>query len=466
MPLHSNPCGAPAHAGTDCADCGARAIETHGVAASKLPNPPTRSPSPPPPPPAPPPSPPPPPPTAFDPCTDTCATPNNGLCDDGGMGAVNSTCILGTDCLDCGPRAPGDVTLCSDACATARNGACEDGGRAPSPGNACPWGTDCHDCGPRFISTHPARRLSEFSLSPPPPSPSPAPAPPPPPNPPPPHRPPPPPVQLCAFAIERLWRVRPRVRAFLHSRPVCGRLDCDCECVAADDVASPEASEVTLRARATAVSLNSETHARARGDRARRRGRGLRRALGLRDEPLRALPRAAHTSGTPGLGLAPEGRRARLAARESAARRGGARSRRGTRRAASCGVRFRTPQRAARRCWARASASARARRPARARGRRARPSTWSSTRAPRAPRYAAATRTWLPTEKARSCRPTIPTRCTGWARPCAPRASQCTSISSTPPTQSTRASWAPCRARSSTDGSCSRACFLTRRPRD
>ena len=46
----------------------------------------------------------------FD-CTNTCEWPkvgaaNNGQCEDGGAGAVNATCDLGTDCDDCGPREP------------------------------------------------------------------------------------------------------------------------------------------------------------------------------------------------------------------------------------------------------------------------------------------------------------------------------------------------------------------------
>ena len=37
-------------------------------------------------------------------CTNTCRWANDGECDDGGPGASNSVCQLGSDCSDCGPR--------------------------------------------------------------------------------------------------------------------------------------------------------------------------------------------------------------------------------------------------------------------------------------------------------------------------------------------------------------------------
>lgn len=37
-------------------------------------------------------------------CNSTCATQNDGWCDDGGIGSSFSTCAHATDCMDCGPR--------------------------------------------------------------------------------------------------------------------------------------------------------------------------------------------------------------------------------------------------------------------------------------------------------------------------------------------------------------------------
>ena len=37
-------------------------------------------------------------------CENTCATANDGECDDGGPGHLYALCPLGTDCNDCGPR--------------------------------------------------------------------------------------------------------------------------------------------------------------------------------------------------------------------------------------------------------------------------------------------------------------------------------------------------------------------------
>ena len=154
--------------GTDCDDCGPRAIPP--------PPPPPPPPSPPPPPPTPSPPPPTPSPPAPQPppefpgggmftCLDTCVTSSNGVCNDGGVGSESSWCPLGTDCQDCGgrvvphpPRAPpappGRIYSCSNTChypsynAKAENGQCEDNW-------PCPLGTDCEDCGPRITYAPP-----------------------------------------------------------------------------------------------------------------------------------------------------------------------------------------------------------------------------------------------------------------------------------------------------------------------
>lgn len=39
-------------------------------------------------------------------CYDLCFLAMNGVCDDSGPGAVNSLCMYGMDCSDCGPRDP------------------------------------------------------------------------------------------------------------------------------------------------------------------------------------------------------------------------------------------------------------------------------------------------------------------------------------------------------------------------
>lgn len=123
-------------------------------------------------------------------CSDTCAFPNDGTCDDGGNGGLAS-CDFGTDCGDCGPRAlvnecetnnggcsdtctdlpagfecsctagvqlladgltceaiPADA-LCSDTCESSDNGICDDGGDGGF--GFCTIGTDCTDCGFRLI---------------------------------------------------------------------------------------------------------------------------------------------------------------------------------------------------------------------------------------------------------------------------------------------------------------------------
>ena len=39
-------------------------------------------------------------------CSDICASSRDGECDDGGPSSLYNVCTLGTDCADCGPRAP------------------------------------------------------------------------------------------------------------------------------------------------------------------------------------------------------------------------------------------------------------------------------------------------------------------------------------------------------------------------
>ena len=83
--------------------------------------------------------------TATAQCTNTCATSNDGECDDGGPGSLYSICDLGSDCNDCGARGG---ALCTNTCSTSNDSECDDGG----PGSLysiCSLGTDCNDCGPR-----------------------------------------------------------------------------------------------------------------------------------------------------------------------------------------------------------------------------------------------------------------------------------------------------------------------------
>jgi hypothetical protein len=88
-------------------------------------------------------------------CTDTCRTPNDGYCDDGGPGSDGNSCALGTDCTDCAKATQtngvrlGGTALCSDSCSTNSNGKCEDGGSG-SISYTCSFGEDCTDCGPRL----------------------------------------------------------------------------------------------------------------------------------------------------------------------------------------------------------------------------------------------------------------------------------------------------------------------------
>eukprot|EP00966_Prymnesium_polylepis_P124523 2880079-Prymnesium_polylepis.1 len=39
-------------------------------------------------------------------CSESCAYPEDGLCDDGGSGSQYDACDYGSDCTDCGARAP------------------------------------------------------------------------------------------------------------------------------------------------------------------------------------------------------------------------------------------------------------------------------------------------------------------------------------------------------------------------
>ena len=81
-------------------------------------------------------------------CTDTCATADDGSCDDGGADAHTAKCAFDTDCKDCGPRRVDTPMrrMCNDVCVYANDNSCDDGG----PGSAyaeCSLGADCSDCG-------------------------------------------------------------------------------------------------------------------------------------------------------------------------------------------------------------------------------------------------------------------------------------------------------------------------------
>lgn len=94
----------------------------------------------------------------FSPCSDVCVWAGDGQCDDGGPSASSNACKLGSDCADCGGRAPHEIPRagpssddqggCHDSCRFSGDEACDDGG----PGAAfaeCGLGTDCADCGQR-----------------------------------------------------------------------------------------------------------------------------------------------------------------------------------------------------------------------------------------------------------------------------------------------------------------------------
>ena len=141
------------------------------------------------------PSPPTPPPSPRAPpgCGETCNYSNDNDCDDGGAGAEFNICLLGTDCVDCGPRDPTPPRPpplpagfpraprmprpppppfgngCFENCYYSSDNDCDDGGPGAEYG-FCDLGSDCHDCGSRVGS--------------PPRPPLPPPPPPPPPRPP------------------------------------------------------------------------------------------------------------------------------------------------------------------------------------------------------------------------------------------------------------------------------------------
>ena len=74
-------------------------------------------------------------------CTNTCTLyASDGDCDDGGPNHDYSLCDYGTDCDDCGVR-----DVCTDTCATANDNVCNDAGLGGD--GTCDRGTDCADCG-------------------------------------------------------------------------------------------------------------------------------------------------------------------------------------------------------------------------------------------------------------------------------------------------------------------------------
>ena len=88
-------------------------------------------------------------------CNNNCFYTNidNGVCDDGGEGASFDKCDFGTDCLDCGDRLETEPLplVCTETCGPgpgspgtgkSGNGVCEDGGRG-AVNDDCRLGTDC-----------------------------------------------------------------------------------------------------------------------------------------------------------------------------------------------------------------------------------------------------------------------------------------------------------------------------------
>jgi len=74
----------------------------------------------------------------------TCMYAEDGNCDDASYAsATTSLCEAGTDSIDCDATA-----LCEDTCIWTGDGDCDDGG-ADSITSTCDLGTDCTDCGPR-----------------------------------------------------------------------------------------------------------------------------------------------------------------------------------------------------------------------------------------------------------------------------------------------------------------------------
>jgi len=105
-------------------------------------------------------------------CDDQCVHSVDGDCDDGGPGAEWNSCVVGTDCHDCGSRhmlstapplpsppppgamppspspPPPGASCCSDSCYHASDGDCDDGGSGAET-SLCLLGQDCADCGVR-----------------------------------------------------------------------------------------------------------------------------------------------------------------------------------------------------------------------------------------------------------------------------------------------------------------------------
>lgn len=98
-------------------------------------------------------------------CSDSYATARDGECDDGGPNSLYSVCDFGSDCADCGVRNMSDMQsmlnadgqLCTNSCGSANDGECDDGG-PNSLYSICALGSDCADCGPRAPPMTPAPR--------------------------------------------------------------------------------------------------------------------------------------------------------------------------------------------------------------------------------------------------------------------------------------------------------------------
>ena len=74
----------------------------------------------------------------------TCMYAEDGNCDDASYAsATTSLCEPGTDSIDCDATA-----LCEDTCIWTGDGDCDDGGEG-SITSTCDLGSDCTDCGPR-----------------------------------------------------------------------------------------------------------------------------------------------------------------------------------------------------------------------------------------------------------------------------------------------------------------------------
>lgn len=89
-------------------------------------------------------------------CSDSCGSARDGECDDGGPASLYATCDFGSDCADCGIRTDSQLQatldvngqVCANSCAYADDNECDDGG--PNALNAlCSYGSDCNDCGAR-----------------------------------------------------------------------------------------------------------------------------------------------------------------------------------------------------------------------------------------------------------------------------------------------------------------------------